>query len=287
MQDDFESQAETFRKRIEEELAEDRLNFPTSLDASIRIKRLADDPDASLDEIAKVVTIEPVLSARVVRMANSVSSNPYGAPVSGVVEAVRRIGLSTLRGVAIAVAAEQLAQDQRSHNMRIVASGLWRHSVDVACWAHAIARQARAVAPDAALLAGMMVDIGQFYLVARASDYPAMETQIDRFARFVVSVDESIGRAILDRFGLPEGIVGAYAHDDEYVGAWPPDNLGDTVFIAKAASDAPNPFDNLIGRSPRRLDAFLPASMSGGDLVREAIASARTSRQQMHAAICG
>lgn len=282
---DFDSQAQAFRTLVEQELADGKLNFPTSLDASIRIKRLADDPDASLDDIARVVTTEPVLSARVVRMANSVAVNPYGATIDGVGGAVRRIGLSALRGVALAVAAEQLAHDQRSYNMRIVASGLWRHSVDVACWAHAIARQSRAVAPDAALLAGMMIDIGQFYLVSRASAFPAMENQIDRFAALVVSLDAPIGRAILDDFGLPEEIVGAYAHDDEYSGAWPPDNLGDLVFVAKAVSDAPNPFDNLLGRSRRSLDAFLPSSLSG-ELVRDAIASARASRQEMHAAIC-
>lgn len=45
-----------------EELQAGNLNFPTVLDLSLRIKRVADDPNSSLDDIAKLIRIEPVLS---------------------------------------------------------------------------------------------------------------------------------------------------------------------------------------------------------------------------------
>src|SRR5690606_24603694 len=157
---EFEQQALAFAAQIEEELQEGRVNFPTALDVSLRIKRLADNPESTLDEIAAVVKAEPVLSAKAVRMANAVLLNPYGTPVTAVNDAVKRIGLSALRCLAFAVAAEQLAQDHRSRQMRLVASGLWMHSVDVAAWSYAFARHLRTVSPDTAMLAGMMVDIG-------------------------------------------------------------------------------------------------------------------------------
>src|SRR5690554_3706860 len=176
---DFDSQLRAFGERIEREMLEGQLNFPTMLDLSVRIKTIADDPDSSLDDIAVVVRAEPVLAAKAVRMANSVVMNPYGNPVTGVNYAVRRIGLDSLRCLAFAVAAEQVAQDFRSHTMKLIATGLWMHSVDVACWSHVIARETRAANPDTAMFAGMMVDIGQFFLLARAGEYPALEQDMD------------------------------------------------------------------------------------------------------------
>ncbi len=284
---DFESQAKDFGSQIENELREGRLNFPTALDVSLRIKKLADDPDSSLEDIARVVRAEPVLSAKAVRMANAILFNPYGAQIATVTDAVRRIGLSSLRCLAFAVSAEQLAQDHRSRNMRLIASGLWMHSVDVACWAHSIAREVKkAGSPDAAMLAGMMIDIGQFFLISRAADYPAMESNIDRFAEFVTTWEAPVSRAILEAFGLPDTIVESHQFDDPYGGSWPPATLADVVLLASLASTTPNPFDNILGlRRPALTDAVMPGvSPEQIDALMQAVSE---SRRDVLDAVCG
>lgn len=284
---EFEQQAQAFASQIEEELQEGRLNFPTALDVSLRIKRLADNPESTMDEIAAVVRAEPVLSAKAVRMANAVLLNPYGKPVTAVNEAVKRIGLSALRCLAFAVAAEQLAQDHRSREMRLVASGLWMHSVDVSAWSYAFARHLRTVNPDTAMLAGMMVDIGQFFLLARAADYPALEGNMNRFAEFVSTWDEPVGRAILEAFELPPAILDAFQYEDPYGGNWPPEDLSDIVFIAGLAAEMPNPFDSLLGLDNRA--ALLETCIAGIDRSKydELIDAARAGRQELLAAVVG
>ncbi len=117
---------------------------------------MADDPNASTEDMVKLVRAEPVLSAKVLKMANSLLLNPYQREISNVSTAVSRIGSSALRCLAYAVAADQLARDQRSRQMQLVASGLWMHSIDVASWAYAFARPPWARRPHTALLAGLM-----------------------------------------------------------------------------------------------------------------------------------
>lgn len=283
---DFETQIQAFGERMERELQEGRLNFPTALDVSMRIRRLADDPDSSLDDIAKVVKAEPVLSAKAVRLANAVIMNPYGRQITSVGDAVQRIGLASLRCLAFAVSAEQLAQDHRSPNMRLVASGLWMHSIDVACWAHAIARESRAAQPDTAMFAGMMIDIGQFFLLARANEYPTMERNLDRFAEFVNTWNEPVGRAILEIFDLPESVLGAYQYENPYGGSWPPADLADVVFIASLAAEAPNPFDNMLGiRRPTLRDLTAPGFDK--DKIDALLSAAHAGRASLLAAVCG
>lgn len=284
---DFDAQAQAFSAQIEAELEEGRLNFPTALDVSLRIKDVADNPGSTLDEIAALVRAEPVLSAKAVRMANAVQLNPYGNQITTVNDAVKRIGLAALRCLAFAVAAEQLAQDHRSKSMRLIASGLWMHSVDVASWSYAFARHLRKVNPDTAMLAGMMVDIGQFFLLARAADYPALEGDMNRFAEFVATWEEPVGRALLEAFELPPAILDAYQYEDPYGGNWPPEDIGDIVFIAGLAAETPNPFDSLQGLDKRA--ALLEICTEGIDRSKfdELMDAARTGRQELLAAVVG
>lgn len=245
--ENFDAQAELFAQEIEEELAEGRLNFPTSLDVSMRIKRLADDPNSSLDQIATVVKAEPVLAAKAVRMANSVALNPYGIQITSVKDAVVRIGLAAVRCLAFAVAAEQLAQDHRSRIMRQIASGLWLHTVDVAAWSFAIARRLRVVNPDTALFAGMMVDIGQFFLLARASSCPDLEKDMPRFVQIVDTWNRRIAVSVMEALELPEIVIDAVAQQQTHEPVWPPASLPDVLAFARIATEVPHPLKAAAG----------------------------------------
>ncbi|MBN8441805.1 MAG: HDOD domain-containing protein [Thauera sp.] len=284
--DDFELQLAAFSAQIEQELNERRLSFPTVLELSLRIKQLADDPDASLHDIAAAIRGEPVLSAKTVRMANTVLLNPYQARINSVNDAVARVGLAAVRCLAYAVAAEQLAKDHRSARMRLIASGLWLHSLDVASWAYALASHLKVSSADSALLAGIMRNIGQFYLLAKASDYPALERDMDRFAEFVAAWDHAIGRAVLEIFELPETILDALDDAGLYADAWPPSDLNDLLFIATLAAETPNPFETLLGNTRR--PELLKACLAGADEseVKAVFESARKIKEEILAAVC-
>jgi HD-like signal output (HDOD) protein len=283
---DFETQAQRFAEAIELELEEGRLTFPTAFDVSTRVQRIADDPTAGLDDIARIVQAEPLLSAKVVRMANSVALNPAGASITSVSDAVRRVGLATLRCLAFAVSAEQLARDHRSRNLRLIASGLWLHSVEVACWSHSLARKLRTGSPDTALFAGMLVDIGQFFLLARAAEFPEMETDMENFARFVATWNEPVAAALLESLDMPHEILDAFDYADPYGGSWPPKGLGDVLFIAGLAAETPNPFQNLLQDNRREL---LESATLGIDMeaFNALTASVDSERRSMLSAVCG
>lgn len=283
---DFDEQLKAFGERIEKEMVEGRLNFPTVLDLSLRIKTVADDPDSSLDDIAAIARAEPVLSAKAVRMANAVLMNPYGAPVTNVGDAVRRIGLDSLRSLAFAVAAEQVAQDFRSHTLKLIATGLWMHTVDIACWANVIARETRSTNPDTAMFAGMMVDIGQFFLLSRAGDYPALEDDMNRFAEFVGTWNGPVGRVILEVFGLPESVLDAYREPSPRI-VWPPISLPETLKLARVLTESHNPFDQLAGEDSPSLTEAIAASRIDGNELQQMIDSVQTNRRQLISSLCG
>lgn len=285
--DEFEQQIKTFSADINDELKGGSLTFPTVFDLSLRIKKIADDPNSSLEEIAAVVRAEPLLSAKVLRMANTLMMNPYQREITSVAVAISRIGSSTLRCLAYAVAADQLARDQRSRQMRLLASGLWMYSIDVASWAYAFSRHLSQGNPDTALLTGLMVNIGQFYMLAKAAQYPALEHNPVRFAEFVMFWDEPIKRAVLEAFDLPEDIIDAVDMNPDGRSEWPPRRLGDIVFLATLAAETPNPFAKLLDmqRHPELLEACL--GETGRTEFEALVETARNTRQQMLGAVSG
>jgi len=73
------------RKALEEiaaSAARGELVFPTHAEMALRVRRALDNSDTSTDQLAKLIQAEPLLAARVVGMANSVTYNPSAGPSS-------------------------------------------------------------------------------------------------------------------------------------------------------------------------------------------------------------
>jgi hypothetical protein len=60
------------------EVEQGRLIFPTSTHAAIKIKEKLEDPDCSLDAVIRLIQAEPLLSTKVVAIANSAVFNRSG-----------------------------------------------------------------------------------------------------------------------------------------------------------------------------------------------------------------
>jgi len=283
---EFAQQLAAFSMAIERELETGNLNFPTVLDLSLRIKRAADDPDASLEDIAKLIRLEPVLSARVIQMANSVIYNRAGNTVTNVSTAVHRLGIANVRVTALIVAMDQLGQEHRSKAMRDLARVVWGHSVDVASWAYALARQLKVGSPDTALFAGLLADIGQFYLIARVGSYPAIAADFKGFSELVNFWNAALRRSILEAMALPSDILDALEFDNPYVGNWPPQALDEVLFVAGLAAESDNPFDPEKSESRRRLIEAARLELDGPRL-DDLLAAAREERQELLEIVAG
>lgn len=279
---ELEQQYRQLGRRLELDILEGRLNFPTAFDVTLRIKKLADHPDTTLEELARVVMAEPVLSAKTVKMANSVQLNPYGQNITNVSDALKRIGLQALRCLAFAVTAEQLVFDTRSPRLRALASGLWLRTVDVACWAFALARTTRVCRPDNALFAAMLRNIGQFFLLSRANEFPDAENNLESFARFVQRWHEPVREALTDSFDLPEVIEAAVDNVSPAALNQPPTDLLTLLPFAESISQLPNPFDRL---QPEMSTQPLASIESLPEDILALIETAREAQQDMLAVV--
>jgi len=224
------------------------LNFPTSLDASRRVLKAVENPDIGLASLAKIVVAEPLLSAKVIRLSNSVALNPTNQTVRDVRQAVLRVGMDPIKSLAMVLIMDQLRQTQRHTGCRSLSNRLWERSVHVAALSYVLAKKLTRLNPDEAMFAGIVNDLGRFYLLSLVPDYPALLEDEVVLAETINDLADQATELVLDELKLPASIVEAVLAARSYSGSMPPVSLGDLLFIAGAVSPRHDPFDELDAR---------------------------------------
>jgi HD-like signal output (HDOD) protein len=224
------------------------LVFPTTAELALKVQRLIDDPDCSIDTLAKLVQADPVLAARVVAVANSVIYNRTGRAIADVRSAVSRLGFNTLRVLAAAVVVKQMENMAGTPGHRKLAMGLWEHTAHVAALAQVIARRVTKVNPDTAFFAGIIHEIGGFYLIARGGAYPGLlESPNGTLLAWDEGGAATVGRAVLKHLGAPAPVIEAIEGMWEGYLAMPPQSLADTLLLADHLAPVESPLSQLAG----------------------------------------
>jgi len=242
------------------------LSFPTNVDATLRLQQALNDPECHADDAARLVQAEPLLAARTVAIANSVTYNRSGNDVTNVRAAVQRVGFRTLGALAAAVIVRQLSSEITDPGLRKRADALWRHSAHVAALAQVIARRVSFVDPETAMFAGIVHEVGGFYMLSRAHAFPGL---LDGDADDWMDHGEvAIGRGVLLRLGVPAPVMGAIEAMWNGMRALPPETLGDTLLLANDLSPVPSPLLERPGATTLQAAATIDFAVGDGTLAR-------------------
>lgn len=232
-------------KAIAGQVAQGELSFPTGAQVALKVRQALDDPDCPVDAAARLIQAEPLLSARVIAIANSAVYNRSGQDITDVRVAVTRLGFSTVRSLAMALVTRQMAGKSTDQKHLALVNKLWEHTAHVASLANVIARHVTHLDPETAMFAGIIHEIGGFYMLSRAVDFPGL---LDGdFTDWLEGGEVEIGRQILNKLSVPESVavaIGAYW--DGFL-AMPPVTLADTLLLAEGLAPVPSPLHQLEG----------------------------------------
>ena len=207
--------------------------FPTSFDAALRLRKELQNPDLPTARIATIVGFEPLVASKLLTLANSVLYSPDGTPARDLRAAISRLGVDLVRTTALGIAMNQLLRSKEMVGFSDLAGGLWTHSLKTATAARILARTHTKIKPDEALLAGLVHDLGAFYMLYRAAQYPELRMRPDTVRYLIIEWHENIGVTLLNALGLPEEIIQSTVdHDQRRVGPVVIRSLADVVYIA-------------------------------------------------------
>ncbi len=121
----------------------------------------------SADDVAKAVKNDQALSIRILKLANS-SAYSRGRPVSGVKEAIQRIGIKEVRSMVMTLGV--LQRYEGGAGKHVDARLFWEHSIACGLIASAVAKQRQPGKVDDSFLWGMVHDVGRLILLDHVSD---------------------------------------------------------------------------------------------------------------------
>lgn len=184
------------------------------------LQRLLATPEIALGNVAEVVQLEPGLSAKVVRMANSTHFG-RGAPVEEIMEAIQRVGLTGVHElVTFAVASQLVGRPLAAYGLD--AQAVWSRAVACAIAASSLAERSDANRSDA-YTAGLMHGLGLVVIDKHSSkQWPPRRRRIVSTGYpldFATEEREWLGfshaeagAALLELWGFSDGVVTAVRH---------------------------------------------------------------------------
>ena len=238
-------------------------SLPTSV---TKVLEICNNPQTSPADLNHVISLDPVLVGRVLKLINSAYYG-LGQPVTSLARAIIMLGINTVKNLALSTAIMgQFSSKKNSHGLDM--EGFWRHSLCVGVSAKLLARKRGidAKLTEEYFTAGLLHDIGKIPLNAVLSrKYMLTVSAADRERQSLFQAEQSglglnhctAGAMISDAWKL-EGAVGdviVYHHD--YTGY--SGNNSDILFSVIAA----NRFATVSGmgfagdRHPEKIDPLI------------------------------
>ncbi len=152
-----ESQKEEGNGSLEATLAK-LPGLPTLPQTAVAILELANNPDAVADDYYELISVDPALSVRVLKVVNS-SFYGLSRQIDSIRQAIVLLGPNAVRNIAVASSMHKVFCTQR-RRMYFDPQSLWRHSVTVATATRLIANRIDYSEPETAFLAGLIHDVG-------------------------------------------------------------------------------------------------------------------------------
>lgn len=179
-------------------------SFPSTI---ARVLETVDDPDGTMKVLVECIEHDPLITARVLFAANSAAARVRReSGLSDIYTATAMIGMGRVREIALVSSIEGFmhagAQSNAPHQ-------LWRHSVAVGVCCQELALHiTEPVCTSTALVAGLLHDIGQFWLYSfDAKTYLACWSEAGLSRRPIEVVEQ-------EYFGVDHCTIGAWLAQD-------------------------------------------------------------------------
>ncbi len=176
-------------------------DLPTFPTTALEVMRLASDSDSSAAELARIISKDPALATKILRVANS----PYysfARKISTVEWAIVALGFETLRESVLSLTLIDLFRG--SAMKQFDPRKFWKHAIDTATAGRSLARELKYRIPGEAYAAGLLHDIGTLVL------YRYFQEDFEEINRLINEENMQPSQAEVVVTGTTHGEVGAW-----------------------------------------------------------------------------
>lgn len=197
-------------QELESKIKGNQLVLPSMPDVFMQVKKTVDDPNSNISNIAKIITRDPSLTARILKVSNNALYRG-DHEITNLQLAVSRMGLHLVKTLVTSHSITQMF-NQPSKSLHSFFKNLHDHSTQVSAHAYAVAKNYGDVDPDDALLAGLVHNIGYLPMAKCVETFPEIDTDVQLLIEVMGKVHTQIGEMILNSWSFPRNIIDASVH---------------------------------------------------------------------------
>jgi len=267
-------------KVLSSEIVESIESLPQFPENVLQIQRLINDPTSDMPTIARQISIDPALTADLLKIVNS-AQYMMSKKVENISEAVKMIGIKGIKNLLYSYGTQKILGDDTVDKKK-----LWEHSYRTAFYAYNLVKNFKNDANllDDVYIGGILHDMGKIIF---SNVHPDLLNKIKGFCadKNVPSATfedlsaglnhAELGALIAEKWNFPERLVAAirYHHDPE---AAPDDckDLVDTVYLANMFCEYesgninfdqldPVPMENFRLSNKKQVDSLLERLSAG------------------------
>jgi HD-like signal output (HDOD) protein len=201
------------RKKAQvKKIAQGIFDLPTLPTVVAKIVELVDNPRTNASTLARLISTDPALTARMLKLANSAY---YGFPrrIGTINLAIVVLGFNTVRDMAVSASlVERFNLEYEGHDLM---ADFWEHSIGTAIAARMITRMGNHRTVGEAFVAGLLHDIGRL-VIARYLPDEFLEIQEElskqELPLWTIEMDilgmshAEIGGSLTSKWNIPEPI---------------------------------------------------------------------------------
>lgn len=202
-----------------EKKMKDCVNLPTLPGVALKIIELSKDPDATLSDVASIISIDPAISTKLLKLANSPIYSQRRA-VTNLREALTILGFNAALTIALSFSLFQSLST--SNGNAHISTNYWRRSILSASIARLLGIRLGIIKLEELFLTGLLQDIGILVLDSLKDSAFAIEgeTSLNHSERIAAEMElmgtehSVVGAWLLQSWKLPETLINAvmYSH---------------------------------------------------------------------------
>lgn len=180
-------------------------------DICLQLRRVANDPDSSVDDLTALIVKDPALTARLLKLVNS-SLYYFPRKISSIAHAVTLVGTEQLYNLSLATSAASIIRAAGGSYIEL--KNLWQHSVYSGLFAQQLA-VAQKLNSENLFVTGLLSNVGTLAVVKYAPEIAmsAIDPLNPRQFPWVREKEvlgfylTEVSAALLEAWNLPEEII--------------------------------------------------------------------------------
>jgi len=191
-------------QEIHAEIENNEIQLPTLPEVALKVREAVENEDANAESIARMISNDAALSARLLQVANSPVYRGR-IEIDSIQQAVTRLGLKMVRSLVVSLAMKQIFQ-ATSEALDKQFRSIWDDSLHVAAISRVLAHNVPALEDEQAMLGGLIHNIGALPILTKIDDRLGFSASEDLIARLVAEHAPAIGAKILDHWHFAESL---------------------------------------------------------------------------------